>query len=80
MNKKSISIALVGLAIILLSVFLYFLFNPVIYKGGIFNKVVHAEYKEKFRLEDQISFVFFAARMTFVLLDQWILKRRDVIM
>lgn len=52
----------------------------MIYKGGIFNKVVHAEYKEKFRLEDQISFVFFAARMTFVLLDQWILKRRDVIM
>lgn len=58
MSKKTISIALVGLAIILLSVFLYFLINPVIYKGGIFNDVVHAEYKEKFMLEDHISFVF----------------------
>lgn len=34
----------------------------MIYKGGIFNKVVHAEYKEKFRLEDQISFVFFCSK------------------
>ncbi|KGF09101.1 hypothetical protein HMPREF1635_04960 [Clostridiales bacterium S5-A14a] len=62
MNKKSILIAILGLAIILLSVFLYFLFNPVIYKGGIFNKVVHAEYKEKFKLEDQISFVFLGSK------------------
>ena len=62
MNKKNISIVLVGLAIILLSVFLYFLFNPVIYKGGIFNKVVHAEYKEKFKLEDHISYVFLGSK------------------
>lgn len=58
MQKKTLSITLVGLAIILLSVFLYFLFNPVIYKGGIFNRVVHAEYKEKFNIKDHISFVF----------------------
>lgn len=62
MNKKNISIVLFGLAIILLSVFLYFLFNPVIYKGGIFNKVVHAEYKEKFKLEDHISYVFLGSK------------------
>lgn len=58
MQKKTLSITLVGLAIILLSVFLYFLFNPVIYKGGLFNRVVHAEYKEKFDIKDHISFVF----------------------
>lgn len=43
---------MLGFAIILLSAFLYFLFNPVIYKGGFFNKVVHAEYKEKFNILD----------------------------
>lgn len=62
MQKKTISIILVGLAIILLSVFLYFLFNPVIYKGGIFNRVVHAEYKEKFNIKDHISFVFLGGK------------------
>lgn len=34
----------------------------MIYKGGIFNKVVHAEYKEKFKLENQISFVFLGSK------------------
>lgn len=34
----------------------------MIYKGGIFNKVVHAEYKEKFKLQDQISFVFLGSK------------------
>ena len=62
MQKKTLSITLVGLAIILLVVFLYFLFNPVIYKGGIFNKVVHAEYEEKFNIKDQISFVFLGGK------------------
>ncbi len=52
MQKKTLSIILLGFAIILLSAFLYFLFNPVIYKGGFFNKVVHAEYKEKFNILD----------------------------
>lgn len=50
--EKTLSIILLGFAIILLSAFLYFLFNPVIYKGGFFNKVVHAEYKEKFNILD----------------------------
>lgn len=62
MQKKTLSIILVGLAIILLSVFLYFLYNPIIYKGGIFNKVVHAEYKEKFDIKEHISFVFLGSK------------------
>lgn len=62
MQKKTISIILLGFAIILLSVFLYFLLNPIIYKGGIFNKVVHAEYKEKFDIKEHISFVFLGSK------------------
>ena len=62
MQKKTLSIILVGLAIILLSVFLYFLYNSIIYKGGIFNKVVHAEYKEKFDIKEHISFVFLGSK------------------
>ena len=69
MQKKTISIIVLGFAIILLSAFLYFLFNPVIYKGGFFNKVVHAEYKEKFDIKDQISFVFLGSKDDIRLVD-----------
>lgn len=62
MSKKSISIAIVGIAIIVLSVFLYFLLNPIVYKDGFFAKAVHAEYKEKFNIKDHIRFVFLGSK------------------